>query len=71
MLIVQRPQVTETESHTCRFHEENPGVPWPGCTCTATFSSRDKRDDEMTDQERDDYYRALAGKPPRCRHCGQ
>lgn len=61
---VQKPQVATVEHHTCPFHEKHPGHSFPGCTCSSAYTSRDKTNDEMTDEERRWYYAALRGEKP-------
>jgi len=38
-----------TESHTCDFHKENPGVPYAGCTCWGSYSMHKKVKKEKKD----------------------
>lgn len=64
MWIVQRPQITEVKSTTCRFHEKHPDAQFPGCTCSISYSSRDKPEKDWTPEERKLYYAALGGENP-------
>jgi hypothetical protein len=64
MYMVQRPIVTTHTHSTCGFHERHPGHSFPGCTCSSGYSSREKTDAEMTDDERRGYYAALRGERP-------
>ena len=38
MLIEYNPDDYEvvSQSHTCGYHEKNPGKPWAGCTCSGS-----------------------------------
>jgi len=64
MYVVVRPQITETHSTTCSFHERHPGRSFPGCTCSFSISSRDKPEKDWTKEERERYYAALVGERP-------
>jgi hypothetical protein len=64
MRIVQKPQVVTVTSHTCGFHKRHPGHSFPGCTCSGSYSSRDKTSAEMTPEESAWYYAALRGEKP-------
>lgn len=64
MYIVQRPFVDTSSHHTCSFHKRHPGRSFPGCTCSSQFSSREKRWDEMTIEEKEWYVAALCGERP-------
>ena len=64
MWTVLKPQVTTMTRTTCPFHERHPSAHFPGCTCCVGVSSRDKTDEEMTDDERQHYYAALRGERP-------
>ena len=64
MYHVMKPQICESTHHTCNFHKRHPGRPFPGCTCSASYTTRDKRDDEMTREEWEHYWAALRGETP-------
>lgn len=64
MYHVLKPQVTEVTHHTCDFHKRNPGAQFPGCTCSSSYSTRDKPEPEWTKDERENYYAALRGEKP-------
>jgi hypothetical protein len=38
---------TEVKSHTCAFHEAQPGVPYAGCTCSASYGSVERPPEEV------------------------
>ena len=52
MLIEIKPQITKSEFYPCDFHRKNPGKPYAGCTCCGSYSSRDKKPEELTEDER-------------------
>jgi hypothetical protein len=64
MWTVLRPQIGTVTRTTCPFHERHPTANFPGCTCSIGYSSRDKSDFEMTEEERRRYYAALRGEHP-------
>jgi hypothetical protein len=64
VLIIRRPQKITVEHHTCHFHELHPGVAYPGCCCSSSYSSRDKTIDEMTETERKAFLDPFGGFAP-------
>jgi hypothetical protein len=53
MLIIQKPQKVEIKHHVCDFHKRHPEQRnYAGCTCCNSWSTRDKRPDEYTEEER-------------------
>jgi len=53
MLDNQRPMEVETSHHTCDYHKKHPERrDYPGCTCSGSWTSRVKKWDEMTEEEK-------------------
>lgn len=48
---IQLPDADEFEPvvkrHTCAFHELNPGEPWPGCTCSTSYTQKRRPAEEV------------------------
>ena len=64
MYQVIKPMVTSSTHHTCDFHKKHPSANFPGCTCSASWSAREKTMSEMTPDEIKDYVAALKGENP-------
>ena len=43
------PMVTQT---ICGYHKRNPGIPYPGCTCSTTFTTRETTTEEYRERRR-------------------
>lgn len=37
--------ITTVESHTCDFHQKNPGMHYAGCTCSGGYSQKWVKDE--------------------------
>jgi hypothetical protein len=64
MYIVLRPTICTSERRICEFHKKHPGHNFPGCTCSCAISSREKTLEEMTEDEKKNYFAALKGEKP-------
>ena len=55
---------SNVDTHVCDYHKKHPlDTNYPGCTCTSTYSIREKTHDEILDEiieERADVLRELA-----------